>query len=194
MIKKGIKLLIVFFVLVVSLAGSFSGALAQSDDCRTVYIPPDTFRTICAGDGDPGPLPDGCTPGTMVFETLLVPITHEICEIVRREVDVCTGEVLWEDSAPAYIECSTSPPEASNPCTTFTITPGGISCDSEWTVAANVSFPDTFLDLRPFPATLVRWPTAVRCGGLPPASGSGTYNLCALWRWQPGRPGFGRLA
>ena len=188
MSKKRIKGLIVFIVLVVIFAGSFS--LAQAEECRTVFIPPDTFQTVCTG-GDPEPPPEGCTPGTTVFEVIFVPITDEICEIVRREVDVCTGEVLWEDSAPAYAECFEFPAEEHNPCTTFTITPGGVTCGSEWAVEASVSFPETYLDLRPFPATLVRWPTAARCGGLPNASGLGTYDYVPYGGGSPGDPEVG---
>ena len=184
MSQKRTKWLIVFIVLVVRFAGTFS--TAQAEECRTIFIPPDTFHTVCTGVGGPEPPPEGCIPGTTVFVVIFVPITDEICEIVRREVDVCTGEVLWEDSAPAYAECFAFPAEEHNPCTTFTITPGGVTCGSEWIVEAEVSFPETYLDLRPFPATLVRWPTAARCGGLPNASGSGTYAYVPYGGGSPG--------
>ena len=85
MIKKGTKLLIIFVVLTVSLAGSFSGAQSQSEDCRTVFIPPDTFRTICAGDGGSGAPPGGCTSGTTRLETIFVPIGPWGCEVIVRE-------------------------------------------------------------------------------------------------------------
>ena len=44
MIEKGIKLLIIFVVLTVFLAGSFSGAQSQSEVQGPVFIPPDTFE------------------------------------------------------------------------------------------------------------------------------------------------------
>jgi len=186
--KKGTNLLILFFVLTAALAGSVSDA--QAEECRTIFIPPDTFRTVCT-DGDSGTPSDECTPGTTIVETIFVPLNGEICEIIRREVDACTGEVLWEDSAPAYAECFEFPTEAHNPCTTFTITPGGVTCGSEWAVGAEVRFPATYLDLRPFPATLVRWPTAARCGGLPNASGSGTYDYVPYGGGSLGDPEVG---
>lgn len=77
--------------------------------------------------------------------------------------------------------CSAPPTEPPfNPCVAFTITAGGVYCQTawglDWFLEASVSFPNTFLDLRPYPATLVRWPSAARNGGTPPASGSGTLN------------------
>jgi hypothetical protein len=191
MIKKETKWLFILVVLVVALVGTFSEAQSQSENCKTVFIPPDTFQTICTGEGGPGSPPGDCTSGTTVFEVIFVPISDEICEIVIREVDVCTGEVLWEESASAYASCFEHPTVGHNPCTTFTITPGGVTCISEWAVEAHVSFPETFLDLRPFPATLVRWPTAVRCGGLPAASGSGTYDYVPYGGGSPDDPDLG---
>ncbi len=45
--------------------------------------------------------------------------------------------------------------------------------NTEWNVRARVTFPQIYLDVRPYPATLVRWPTAIRNGGMPESSGSG---------------------
>jgi hypothetical protein len=189
--KKGIRLLILLVVLAVLLAGSFSSAFSQSEDCRTIFVPPDTFRTICTGGGESDAPPGGCTSGTTRLETIFVPIGQYGCEVVVREVDVCTGEVLWTEVRSVISECFEFPTDEHNPCTTFTITPGGISCDSEWRVAAAVRFPDTYLDLRPFPATLVRWPTAARCGGLPAASNSGTYDYVPYGGGSPDDPNLG---
>ena len=189
MSKKGTKWLIIFIVLVVALAGS--ATTARAEECRTIFIPPDTFRTVCTGGGDPEPPPGGCTPGTTRLETIFVPYAHWGCEVIVQEVDVCTGEVLWSEVKSVISECFEFPTEEYNPCTTFIITPGGISCGSEWAVEANVSFPETYLDVRPFPATLVRWPTATRCGGLPNASGSGTYDYVPYGGGSPGDPEVG---
>jgi len=46
---------------------------------------------------------------------------------------------------------------------------------SAWRVQARVSFPEVYLDVRPFPASLVRWPTALRTL-LQPNSGSGSLS------------------
>ncbi|MBL7164443.1 MAG: hypothetical protein ISS57_17800 [Anaerolineales bacterium] len=78
---------------------------------------------------------------------------------------------------------------AEHPCETFTMTPGGITCaNTQWYINARVNFPITFLDLRPYPVTLVRWPTAARCGGLPSSSGQGTYPYVAYGGGSPGNP------
>jgi len=78
---------------------------------------------------------------------------------------------------------------AEHPCETFTMTSGGVACaNTQWYINARVNFPVTFLDLRPYPATLVRWPTAARCGGLPSASGVGTYPYIAFGGGSPGDP------
>ncbi len=78
---------------------------------------------------------------------------------------------------------------SEHPCETFTMSGGGVSCaNTEWHIDTRASFPDTYLDLRPYPATLVRWPTAARCGGQPSNSGSGTYPYVAYGGGSPGNP------
>jgi len=78
---------------------------------------------------------------------------------------------------------------ADHPCETFTMTGGGVTCaNTEWFIRAHVNFPVTFLDLRPYPASLVRWPSAARCGGLPSSSGRGTYPYVAYGGGSPGNP------
>lgn len=191
MIKRGVQVLIGFTIFAVSLSGSYFHARSQSEDCRTIFIPPDTFQTVCTGGGGSGAPPGECPPGTTRLETIFVPLNWEGCAVIVREVDVCTGAVLWEEVKSTISECFDFSTEGYNPCTTFAITPGGISCGSEWAVEANVSFPETYLDLRPFPATLVRWPTAARCGGLASASGSGTYDYVPYGGGSPDDPDLG---
>jgi len=78
---------------------------------------------------------------------------------------------------------------SEHPCETFSMSGGGVVCsNTDWYIDARVSFPDTYLDLRPYPATLVRWPTAARCGGQPSNSGSGTYPYVAYGGGSPGNP------
>ena len=78
---------------------------------------------------------------------------------------------------------------SEHPCETFAMSGGGVACaNTDWHIDARVSFPDTYLDLRPYPATLVRWPTAARCGGQPSNSGSGTYPYVAYGGGSPGNP------
>jgi hypothetical protein len=91
-------------------------------------------------------------------------------------IDNCTGQVI-EPNADDIDEIPCSPQQATppqHPCTTFSVSSGGITCNNaEWNVKARVTFPANFLDVRPFPVTLVRWPTAVRNGGMSESSGSG---------------------
>jgi hypothetical protein len=54
-----------------------------------------------------------------------------------------------------------------------------------------VTFPEMYLDVRPYPATLVRWPTAIRNGGMPSSSGSGGVNYIANGGGSSGNPHVG---
>ena len=181
--------MILWAVMAVAFAGSV--AEAQEQECRTLFVPPDTFRTVCTGGNDPGPPEGECPPGTTRLETILVRLSEWGCAVIVREIDVCTGAVLWERIESIISECQGFPSESHQPCTTFTISPGGVTCESEWLVGAQVRFPETYLDLRPFPATLVRWPTAARCGGLVNASGSGTYDYVPYGGGSPDDPEVG---
>ncbi len=101
------------------------------------------------------------------------------CSLLQVIVDLCTEEMLAPGSVDDGLECpeqTTSSPPPQHPCTTFVVTGGGITCEAEngWRVEATVPFPQTYLDVRPFPTTLVRWPSAIRNGGMPAASGSGS--------------------
>ena len=146
--------------------------------------PPGKFVQVCsAGGGEPEPPGGGgCVPGTIIVRSFYDHVPGgdpEICFRIYEMIDACTGEVVgihvdFVDS----VVCE--PGEAVNPCNEFTVSPGGISCGAgfgyDWRVEASVDFPVTFLDLRPFPATLVRWPTAARCSSLATESGVGTLD------------------
>jgi hypothetical protein len=72
------------------------------------------------------------------------------------------------------------------------VSAGGITCtNSGWNVSARVTFPEIHLDVRPYPATLVRWPTIVRNGGMPESSGSGGVNYIANGGGSPANPQVG---
>ena len=55
-------------------------------------------------------------------------------------------------------------------------------------MSARVTFPEIYLDVRPYPATLVRWPTAVRNGGTPESTGSGGVNYIPNGGGSPNNP------
>ena len=81
------------------------------------------------------------------------------------------------------------PQELNNPAMSSRVTGGGITCEAfEWDVRATVRFPEIYLDVRPYPATLVRWPTAVRNGGLGESSGVGVKDYIPYGGGSPGNP------
>ncbi len=83
------------------------------------------------------------------------------CEIVLGFY-TCSGELVLGGEQLLTVPCSPASPPP-NPCDTFSVTAGGITCGVfDWDVKARVTFPEIYLDVRPYPATLVRWPTAGR--------------------------------
>jgi len=157
----------------IALLSAFSTAQAQ-ESCQSWYDPAtDSLIMICFGSGGGEQPPPECVPGVhLVFIILEVTGPGE-CSGVPVYVDNCTGEMLgYASEQPGIFACNL--PNQENPCVIFQAGPGGITCGTEWLVSASVGFPETFLDLRPYPASLVRWPTAARCSALPPASGSGS--------------------
>lgn len=170
---------------------------AQADlICTQVWNPappPGGFVVVCTdeggggtidpgGDGDPGG--GSCTPGTVQVTTIVVG-GDVLCEVYQIWFDPCTGQILYSTliTVIAGGSCTAPPPGGEtqpNPCTILMINGSSVYCQTDWGIdvllEAGLSFPDTFLDLRPFPVTLVRWPSAARNGGTPPASGSGTLD------------------
>jgi hypothetical protein len=117
----------------------------------------------------------------------------EACSGFPAIVDNCTGQII-EAAGDAVddLPCSLQPPEPQNPCEVLSVSAGGITCEaSQWNLTARVSFPSIFLDVRPYPVTLVRWPTAVRNGGLNTASGSGSVGYVPYGGGSPGNPRVG---
>ena len=103
----------------------------------------------------------------------------------------CSGEMVEGGEETEGVPCS---PAASSesPCDQFSVSAAGITCEVfEWNVHARVTFPEIYLDVRPYPATLVRWPTAVRDGGLPASSGSGTNDYIPYGGGSPSHPQVG---
>ena len=130
------------------------------------------------GGSNPTPGPSACTPGATIWVQRFIPDGAGTCSTYSTLIDQCSGSILdIGDNLQQGVACPQAPaPQANHPCTTFSVNAGGITCDANngWHVVAKVRFPETFLDVRPYPATLVRWPTALRNGGQPSASGSGT--------------------
>lgn len=132
-----------------------------------------------------------CTPGIhLAFKVLEYYADTNTCKVYPLRVDNCTGEIVGFSEQIGDISCSmpdTSPPQ--HPCSTFSISSGGVTCaNSGWNVSARVTFPEIYLDARPYPATLVRWPTVVRNGGMPESSGSGGVDYIPNGGGSPGTP------
>ena len=153
------------------------GAASADDECTTTWVdPPGEAVITCSGGGGGGGGGEACTPGTVNMQWVLVENRGDFCLFNWVIFDQCTGEIFYQDPrlVPGSCPPAVDPPE--NPCTTFEIGPGGVYCNSSaWRVQARVSFPEVYLDVRPFPASLVRWPTALRTL-LQPNSGSGSLS------------------
>jgi len=143
------------------------------------------------GGGGNGGGGDACTPGThMEYKITGYDPASQTCSGFPAIVDNCTGQIIEAaGDAVDEIPCTLKAAPPSNPCVVLNVGAGGITCEaSRWNVTARVSFPQIFLDVRPYPVTLVRWPTAVRNGGLNTASGSGRVDYVAYGGGSPGRP------
>ena len=136
-----------------------------------------------------------CVPGQhMTYQVFSYDPVSSTCMVSPVMVDNCTGIPLESWSILTEVPCSPqgtgSPPQ--HPCTDFAIGAGGITCtNGGWNITARVTFPEIYLDVRPYPATLVRWPTLVRNGGMPESSGSGGVNYVPNGGGSPGNPQVG---
>ncbi len=176
--SRPILLLLLVFLLVWPLAA----VLATGPRC-TFHSDGSITCSIGGGDDDggggsnPTPPPLTCTPGATLWVQRFAPDEYGTCTMYTALIDQCTGGILdLLDNMDEEIPCPEAPAAVPrHPCTTLIVRPSGVTCEAGdgWRVEATVRFPETYLDVRPFPATLVRWPTAIRNGGTPSASGSG---------------------
>ena len=178
-----------FLLLIILISTQSSSALAQS--APSCAFQPDGSIICTTGGGNEGGSEESgggnnnnnggaCTPGEHLgYLILSYDASTSTCEAFAVWLDNCTGQMLEpaaDDTQEMTCELpSSTPPQ--HPCTSFSVGPGGITCtNSGWNVSARVTFPEIYLDVRPYPATLVRWPTAARNGGMPESSGSGGVN------------------
>jgi len=161
---------------VVGIAALIAASPVRAQEtCQSWYDPiTASIVTVCFGGGGEDPPPSSsCTSGAHLSFIILEVSGPGACIGVPVYIDNCTGEMLgYASEQPGEFVCNL--PNEENPCVIFRAGPGGITCGTQWLVSASVGFPETLLDLRPYPASLVRWPTAARCSALPPASGSGS--------------------
>lgn len=91
------------------------------------------------------------------------------CGIIIR----LASSTLLYDLCPQAEQPPLPPP--SNPCNispSWTGSDFSVSCSNSWECIAAVPLPPTYIDVRPYPVTLVRWPTAIRCSGQGTSNGS----------------------
>jgi hypothetical protein len=190
---KRTLLLSIFLILVTGLPFQF--VRADGPSCN---FEPDGSITCTVGGGVGGNEGGGgggnnsseCTPGQHIgYEVLDYDADAGICTALLVWQDNCTGQMIEpaadeEDEIPCG---NTSAP--SHPCDILTVSSGSITCEAfTWDVRANVRFPEIYLDVRPYPATLVRWPTAIRNGGLGNATGVGVKDYIPYGGGSPGNP------
>ncbi len=198
------KRVILFLLLIVLISIQPSAVLAQSAPSCSFQPDGSIICTTGGGGGNNGGGNNGggsnnnnggsCTPGNhLAFQVVEFYEETSTCKVFPIRVDNCTGQVIHIIEQPAVISCelpNTTPPQ--HPCTSFSVTAGGITCtNSGWNVTARVTFPEIYLDVRPYPATLVRWPTIVRNGGMPDSSGSGGVGYISNGGGSPGNPQVG---
>ena len=198
------KRAMLIFLLIVFFSIQSSSVLAQSTPTCAFQPDGSIVCTTGGGGGNNGGGNEGggnnnnnggaCTPGNhLAFKVLEYDANTSTCKVFPIRVDNCTGEIIGISEQIASMSCSvpdTSPPQ--QPCTTFSVSAGGITCtNSGWNISARVTFPEIYLDVRPYPATLVRWPTAVRNGGMPESSGSGGVNYISNGGGSSGNPNVG---
>ena len=195
------------FILLINITAlvSFNPAPVQAQGAPSCSFQPDG-SIICTTGGEGGEGGEGsegengnngnepggvCTPGEHLgYLVISYDEAASMCEALAVLIDNCSGQVL-EPAAdePDQISCSPQAPPPQHPCTTFSVSSGGITCtNTEWNVSARVTFPAIFLDVRPFPVSLVRWPTAVRNGGQPESSGSGGVDYISNGGGSSGNP------
>ena len=152
-----------------------------------------TFRRVC--DGDISPTPPPCpNPTEIIVSGPHRDENRGVCYVVVRIIDLCTNTPMGD---PFTREVACPRPTTSNPCVDpngnplFSIGPDGIWCGRDggrWRVEARVRFPPYVIDVRPYPATLVGWPTAIRLSELGRAAGEGTLDYVPLGGGKPEDP------
>ena len=189
------SLILTLGILLTLILFQFSGVQAQSGTPTCNFQPDGSI--VCTigggGGGEGGGSGEGgtCTPGEhLVYQVTAYDPEAGTCDAIPIWVDNCTGQAV-ESGGDAVddMPCTLEAPGPQHPCTTFSVGGGGITCtNTEWEVSARVSFPEMFLDVRPYPVTLVRWPTALRNGGTPTSSGSGGVDYLPYGGGSPGNP------
>lgn len=154
--------------------------------------------TAVPGDGEDTPVPQG-TPSC--FETnykSFGPVGPGMCYGAIESWDVCANPNKMLEWHLGTFPCSAgtpTPPPLASPCKNLSYDPnsGAINCKwkFQWELEAGVSMPPIVIDARPYPVTLVSWPTAMRVNKLTTVSGSGSLAYAGWGGGSPSSPAVG---
>jgi hypothetical protein len=183
------RALLILFILITALV------IFQPDPAQAQSTPSCSFEadgsivcSVSGGESEGGQENNGtqnvtetCDPNEVHYgyQLLSHDASNNTCNVMGGFF-TCDGIMVEGGETLEDVPCSPASGTSTNPCSQLTVTAGGITCNaSGWNLSARVAFPEIFLDLRPYPATLVRWPSAVRNGGLPESSGIGRKDYVA---------------
>jgi hypothetical protein len=144
-----------------------------------------------------------CTPtGQATYGYVWKPLNYYVqgkqqCEKLQAYFDSCGNVIpysIQNQGMGVISDCtgsnSTPTPSQSNTFNKCSLVydNGSISCswNFQWRLVASVTMPPIVIDTRPYPVTLVSWPTTMRVNSLATNSGSGRL---AYAGWGGGRPG-----
>ncbi len=199
---------------ILSLLLGLTAITAQADPvCDTYWDPVNqNWVTVCSGNGissgnsgagnNNSGIPGGsCAAGSTIVSTVIIG-GGGLCEVWEIRHDPCIGQVAYANLVNVIQGGACTPGSsnagsklADNPCTVLNISPSGVYCRTDWGIRwlldARVGFPNAFLDLRPYPVTLVRWPGAARNGGTPSAKGTGRLAYIAYGGGSKNNPALG---
>ena len=114
------------------------------------------------------------------------------------ELDSCNKVIaVYGRTGEGGVDCpgqnpTPAPPTSNNNnCSSLVYSNGTVSCkwNFQWQLSASVTMPPIVIDVRPYPATLVSWPTTYRINGLATNTGSGSL---AYAGWGGGMPNASR--
>ena len=212
--KRTIFILAPSLVIVLALVAMLSTSRVSAVDTScppgqtlTCSMDGNTIVCKCVGEnsGTATPVEGGKTPtpgGTpSCYETRyrsFGPAGAGRCYGVIENWDVCTNPDKLLDWHLGFFDCSgatQTPPPSPSPCKDLYYDPGSgnINCewDFRWGLQAGVSMPPIVIDARPYPVTLVNWPTAMRVNGLAESSGSGSLAYAGWGGGTPSSPAVG---
>ena len=118
------------------------------------------------------------------------------CSVMNAAFDHCGNFLHWGlgrmplSAAPCNTTTTPVAPTPHSPCKVLSYNGGNITCDwdFQWNLSAAVSMPPIVIDARPYPVTLVNWPTTFRVNGLSSNSGNGTLSYAGWGGGGPGNP------